>query len=59
MEIRAKWNNMIDADKCQYNGYSDFFTRETSRRRVEEISMAKDKKESSELKRKVSLLSKK
>ncbi len=33
MEIREKWNKMIDADKCQYNGYSDFFAKESNQRK--------------------------
>ncbi len=43
MEIREKWNKMIDAEKCTFNGYTDFFKRESDKRRAEARQEAKDK----------------
>lgn len=42
---------MIDADKCQYNGYMDFFTKEGSKVKREETSKVKSDKENAILRK--------
>ena len=45
MDVRTKWVRMNDADKCQFNGYNDFFLRETEKMKRAEIEFEKDKKD--------------
>ena len=43
MAIRAKWDRMIDADKCQFNGYSAFLVHEGLRRKSAERQVETDR----------------
>lgn len=52
MVIRAKWVRMADEDKCQYNGYNDFFKKESEKMKREEIQGTKDKEENIVLQKK-------
>lgn len=45
MAIRAKWVRMPDKEKCRYNGYHDFFKKESERVNREERQAEQEKKE--------------
>jgi len=44
MVIRAKWVQMKEEQKCQYNGYNDFFKKESDKMRREEREEKKNSK---------------
>jgi hypothetical protein len=49
MDVRAKWVKMIDAEKCQYNGYNDFFVKETEKIKRNELEQDRDRKDTARI----------
>jgi hypothetical protein len=47
--IRTKWIKMIDADKCQFNGYNDFFVKESEKIKRAELEREKDQKDTARI----------
>jgi len=52
MDVRTKWINMNDADKCQYNGYNDFFLKETEKVKRGKLEEDRDRKDTERIRRK-------
>ena len=40
--VRTRWIVLSDADKCRYNGYMDFVTKETAKMRQETLEKARN-----------------